>query len=57
VRLIQRSTRKFSVTDIGQSYYQHCLAMLVEAEAAQEAIDAIRARTGGGLSASPAPRG
>lgn len=43
VRLIQRSTRKFSVTDIGQSYYQHCLAMLVEAEAAQDAIDAIRA--------------
>ena len=34
VRLIQRSTRKFSVTDVGQSYYQHCLAMLVEAEAA-----------------------
>lgn len=43
VRLIQRSTRKFSVTDIGQSYYQHCLAMLVEAEAAQDTIDAIRA--------------
>ena len=47
VRLIQRSTRKFSVTDIGQSYYQHCLAMLVEAEAAQEAIDAIRAEPSG----------
>lgn len=47
VRLIQRSTRNFSVTDIGQSYYQHCLAMLVEAEAAQEAIDAIRAEPAG----------
>lgn len=47
VRLIQRSTRTFSVTDIGQSYYQHCLAMLVEAEAAQEAIDAIRAEPAG----------
>lgn len=47
VRLIQRSTRKFSVTDIGQSYYQHCLAMLVEAEAAQEVIDAIRAEPAG----------
>ncbi len=47
VRLIQRSTRKFSVTDIGQSYYQHCLAMLVEAEAAQEVIDAIRAEPSG----------
>lgn len=39
VRLIQRSTRHFSVTEIGQIYYQHCQAMLVEAEAAQQAID------------------
>ncbi|HEY5265088.1 MAG TPA: LysR family transcriptional regulator [Steroidobacteraceae bacterium] len=43
VRLVQRSTRKFSVTEIGQSYYQHCKAMLVEAEAAQEVIDLTRA--------------
>ncbi len=42
VRLVQRSTRKFSVTELGQSYYQHCKAMLVEAEAAQEAIDRTR---------------
>lgn len=42
VRLIQRSTRRFSVTEIGQEYYRHCLAMLVEAEAAQEAIDRSR---------------
>ncbi len=47
VRLIQRSSRKFSVTDIGQSYYQHCLAMLVEAEAAEEVIEAIRAEPAG----------
>ncbi len=39
VRLIQRSTRRFAVTEIGQTYYQHCQAMLVEAEAAQQAID------------------
>lgn len=42
VRLIQRSTRRFSVTEIGQQYYGHCNAMLVEAEAAQEAIDLTR---------------
>lgn len=47
VRLIQRSTRHFSITEIGQSYYQHCKAMLVEAEAAQEAIDAVRAEPRG----------
>ena len=44
VRLIQRSTRRFSVTDIGQTYYEHCKAMLIEAEAAQESIDVIRAK-------------
>lgn len=38
VRLIQRSTRRFAVTEIGQTYYQHCKAMLVEADAAEEAI-------------------
>jgi DNA-binding transcriptional LysR family regulator len=44
VRLIQRSTRRFAVTEIGQEYYRHCVAMLVQAEAAQEVID--RTRTG-----------
>lgn len=34
VRLIQRSSRHFSVTDIGREYYRRCLAVLVEAEAA-----------------------
>ncbi|MGB3273266.1 MAG: LysR family transcriptional regulator [Xanthobacteraceae bacterium] len=43
VRLIQRSTRRFAVTEIGQDYYRHCVAMLVEAEAAQDLIE--RART------------
>jgi DNA-binding transcriptional LysR family regulator len=44
VRLIQRSTRKLKVTEIGEEYYHHCVAMLVEAEAAQEVID--RSRSG-----------
>jgi DNA-binding transcriptional LysR family regulator len=43
VRLIQRSTRRFTVTEIGQEYYRHCVAMLIEANAAQEAIDRSRA--------------
>jgi DNA-binding transcriptional LysR family regulator len=37
-RLIQRSTRRFAVTETGQTYYAHCKAMLVEADAADEAI-------------------
>jgi DNA-binding transcriptional LysR family regulator len=47
VRLVQRSTRKFSVTDLGLNYYQHCKAMLVEADAAQEVIDRTRAEPQG----------
>lgn len=39
VRLLQRSTRRFSVTEVGQVYYRHCLAMVAEADAAQETID------------------
>lgn len=39
VRLLQRSTRRFSVTDVGRVYYRHCLAMVAEADAAQEAVD------------------
>ncbi|WP_211451164.1 LysR family transcriptional regulator [Collimonas antrihumi] len=42
VRLIQRTTRQFSVTEVGQSYYEHCKAMLVEAEAAQDAVELTR---------------
>ena len=47
VRLIQRSTRHFSVTEIGLTYYEHCKAMLVEAEAAQDAIEVTRAEPRG----------
>lgn len=47
VRLIHRSTRHFAVTEIGKEYYRHCLAMLVEAEAAQESIDRIRSEPQG----------
>ena len=47
VRLIQRSTRHFSVTDVGQSYYTHCKAMLIEAEAAQTAVEQTRSEPSG----------
>lgn len=38
VRLIQRTTRSFSVTEAGRDYYRHCQAMMVEAEAAEESV-------------------
>ncbi|WPC06134.1 LysR family transcriptional regulator [Pseudomonas sp. MBLB4123] len=47
VRLLQRSTRHFSVTEIGQEYHRHCLAMLVEAQAAREAIERTRSEPQG----------
>ncbi|HSE76356.1 MAG TPA: LysR substrate-binding domain-containing protein [Dongiaceae bacterium] len=47
VRLVQRSTRSFAITDVGAEFYRHCVAMLVEADAAEEAIERIRAKPSG----------
>jgi len=47
VRLVQRSTRRFFVTEIGRDYYGHCLAMLIEAEAAQAVVDEARSEPRG----------
>lgn len=47
MRLIQRTTRQFTVTEVGQTFYQHCKAMLIEAEAAEEAVAALQAEPRG----------
>jgi len=47
VRLLQRSTRHFSVTDTGQEFYRHCVAVLVEADAARAVIESKRAEPQG----------
>ena len=47
VRLIQRSTRRFAVTETGQTYYAHCKAMLIEADAADDAVAMARAEPRG----------
>ncbi|GKX64475.1 LysR family transcriptional regulator [Pragia fontium] len=49
VRLINRSTRRFVVTEVGQIYYQHCEAMLMQADAAQDAIDITRTEPQGSI--------
>ena len=49
VRLIQRTTRQFAVTEVGQTFYQHCKAMLIEAEAAQQAVETLRAEPRGSV--------
>jgi len=38
VRLIQRSSRRFTVTELGWEFHERCLAVLVEAEAAEQVI-------------------
>lgn len=47
VRLLQRSTRRFSVTDVGQDVYRHARAMLEEARAAREAVARLSAEPRG----------
>jgi DNA-binding transcriptional LysR family regulator len=47
VRLLERSTRKVSVTDIGAQYYRHCRDMVAAAEAADEAATRLQAQPQG----------
>lgn len=43
VRLMQRTTRKLQITDVGLRYYQRCRAVLAEVERADSVIDDVRA--------------
>ncbi|MDZ4298882.1 MAG: LysR family transcriptional regulator [Moraxellaceae bacterium] len=47
VRLLQRSTRHFSVTEMGQAFYQECVAMLVQADSAFELVERHRSEPQG----------
>ncbi len=38
VRLIERSSRRFRVTDVGKAFYERCRAMLAEAEQAEALV-------------------
>jgi DNA-binding transcriptional LysR family regulator len=42
VHLVNRTTRSISLSDTGETFYRHCLAMVGEAEAAREAIERTR---------------
>jgi len=52
VRLVNRSTRRFVVTDVGHEVYQHATAMIAEADAALEVVEFARAKPCGTLRAS-----
>lgn len=47
VRLLQRTTRRFVVTEVGERFYGHCRAVLEEAQAAQDAVDELRSEPRG----------
>lgn len=47
VRLLQRTTRRFVVTEAGERFYRHCQAMLAEARAAADDVAALRAEPSG----------
>src|SRR5277367_828691 len=47
VRLLNRSSRRFSITEIGREFYHRCAAMLVEAEAAEQVVAQVRAEPRG----------
>jgi DNA-binding transcriptional LysR family regulator len=47
VRLVERSTRRFSVTEVGQDVYRHARAALSEAEAIEEVASRLKAEPQG----------
>jgi DNA-binding transcriptional LysR family regulator len=47
VRLVERSSRRFKVTDVGQDVYRHARAALSEAEAIDEVVTRLRAEPRG----------
>jgi DNA-binding transcriptional LysR family regulator len=42
-QLLQRTTRKLRLTDVGQAYYEHCARIVAEAEAAELAVTRMQA--------------
>ncbi len=47
VRLLQRTTRKLSLTEAGEIFHRHCVAVRDEAEAASEALAQVQAEPRG----------
>ncbi|HSW12718.1 MAG TPA: LysR family transcriptional regulator [Solimonas sp.] len=48
-RLLQRSTRKLSLTDAGSAYFEHCARIVEELEQSQHAIARLQAEPSGKL--------
>jgi DNA-binding transcriptional LysR family regulator len=49
IRLLNRTTRRLSLTEAGAAYYRHCARILAEAEAAEQAAGALQREPRGTL--------
>jgi DNA-binding transcriptional LysR family regulator len=49
VRLLNRSTRKVSLTEIGKAYYERCMHILADMDEAESAVHAMHAKPNGVL--------
>lgn len=49
VRLLNRSTRKVSLTEIGKAYYERCMHILADMDEAESAVQVLHTRPGGTL--------
>ena len=47
VKLLNRSTRKLSLTEAGALFYEHCARIVQEAELAEQHMTRVQVRTGG----------
>src|SRR3546814_19612578 len=47
VRLLQRTTRKLSLTSVGELYYRHCAAVVDEARVADEVVAQVQSEPRG----------
>lgn len=52
VSLLVRSSRTFVITEVGEEFYQHCRAMLIEAETALETVASMRSEPCGTIKLS-----
>lgn len=55
VRLLERSTRKLRLTDVGSAYFQHCVRAVEEFEVANLTVSNMRADVSGTLRLSAPP--
>src|SRR5690606_34851769 len=52
VRLLQRTTRKLSLTEVGEAYLRHCQAMRESAQAAADTVAQVQAAPRGTIRVS-----